>query len=79
MSAARYPGGVTARTPAPLGLGARVRMRGRHGWRLAGEVRRYASQQRLWWLVPMITVIVLVAMAITTTSSALPVAVYTLF
>lgn len=66
-------------TKRSLGVGVRAAMRLRHGVRLAREVSRYGAEQRLWWLVPVITIIVVLALAITTTTTALPVAVYTLF
>ncbi len=62
-----------------LRLGTRALMRTRHGFRLAREVSRYGVEQRLWWLVPVVTLIVVFAIAVTTTTTALPVAVYTLF
>lgn len=65
--------------PRRLGMGARILMRTRHGVRLGREVSRYASEQGMWWLVPAVTVIALFALAVTTTTSAVPVAVYVLF
>jgi hypothetical protein len=63
----------------PLGPGTRAWLRIRHGVRLAREVVGYASEQRIWWLVPAVTVIALFALAAATTTTALPVAVYALF
>lgn len=63
----------------PLGWGLRARLRVRHTGRLLREVTRYGAEQRMWWLLPVVTVMVLIALAITTTTSTLPVAVYTLF
>ncbi len=64
---------------APLGLGTRALMRTRHSFRLAGDVGRFASASGLWWLVPVMVVVTLFGLAITTTTTVLPVAVYTLF
>jgi hypothetical protein len=62
-----------------LTLSERSGMRLRHAVRLGRDVVRFSAQQRLWWLVPMISVIMLLALAVTTTTTAVPVAVYTLF
>jgi hypothetical protein len=47
--------------------------------RLARAIVHHAAEQRIWWLVPVITVIAILALAVTTTTTALPVAVYALF
>lgn len=73
---ARWSGTVPA---ARLALSTRMAMRARHGFRLAREVSRYGAEQRLWWLVPVVTIILVFALAVTTTTTALPVAVYALF
>lgn len=62
-----------------LGWGTRSLLRVKHSVRLSREVSRYASEQRIWWLVPVVTVMALFALAVTTTTSALPVTVYALF
>jgi hypothetical protein len=51
----------------------------KHAARLGRDVRRHGAEQQLWWLFPAIVVLALFAIAITTTTAALPVAVYTLF
>lgn len=80
MMPRRYDVGVPGRElPAPLPLGARARLRVRHGWRLGREVVRYGADQRLWWLVPVVAVVGVVALVLSTASSTVPVAVYTLF
>ncbi len=66
--------------PAPtLGLGTRIPLRLKHALRLGREVSRFGAEQRLWWLVPFVTIVMLIALAVTTTTSTLPVAVYALF
>ncbi len=64
---------------ARLPLATRAGMRLRHGVRLFRELSAYAVEQRLWWLVPMVLVLLLVALLVTTTHTVVPVAVYTLF
>ncbi len=54
-------------------------MRLKHGTQLGRQVASLASAQRMWWLLPLVAVMVLFAAAITGTTTALPVAVYTLF
>jgi len=67
------------RAAIELGWGTRSVLRVKHSLRLSREVSRYASEQRIWWLVPVATVMALFALAVTTTTSALPVTVYALF
>lgn len=62
-----------------LGPLARVGLRMRHATRLAREVSTYGSQQGLWWLLPLLAVIALFAIAVATTTTAVPVATYVLF
>lgn len=54
-------------------------MRLRHTSRLLRELSRYIVEQRLWWMIPLIACLLLVALAATATTHAVPVAVYTLF
>jgi len=68
-----------ARPGHGLPLGTRTGLRLKHGFRLAREVSRFGAEQRLWWFVPLVTIVLLFALAVTATTSALPVAVYTLF
>lgn len=65
--------------PTNLAIGTRIAMRSKHLFRLGREVARFGAEQQLWWFVPLVTVILLLALAVTATTSALPVAVYTLF
>jgi hypothetical protein len=59
------------RTTVALGL--------RHGRRLASDVVELGSARRLWWFTPVLVAVLLVAVAIVFSQTALPVAVYTLF
>ena len=70
---------TTDTPPPPLPLRTRSAMRVRHGVGLARELGRYGRAAGLWWLVPLAVVIALVSLAVTTTTTALPVTVYTLF
>lgn len=65
-------------TPIPLSLPTRAAMRMRRGGQLAREVGRYAYEQQLWWLVPFVAVLAIVALTLTTAHAALPYVVYTL-
>jgi len=56
-----------------------VRLRLKHLGRLCRDVVRYSMVNRVWWFVPMMLVLGLIALAVTTTQAAVPVAVYTLF
>ena len=62
-----------------LSLGERAALRLRHTALLGRAVVHHASSERLWWFVPLVVLVVLLALAATATSSAVPVAVYTLF
>ncbi|QXC60283.1 hypothetical protein KSP35_18385 [Aquihabitans sp. G128] len=81
MSPAHHGGTSSpARRPGQgLPLATRTGLRFKHGLRLAREVSRFGAEQRLWWFVPLVTIVLLFALAVTATTSALPVAVYTLF
>jgi len=65
--------------PGPFRYHERVRLRLKHLWRLTRDVVRYSMVNRVWWFVPMMLVLGLIALAVTTTQAAVPVAVYTLF
>ena len=65
--------------PVRLGFGLRCRLRITHARRLVHDIRVHGADQRLWWLLPVIVLLILVALAVTTATTALPVAVYTLF
>ncbi|MGI8938951.1 MAG: DUF5989 family protein, partial [Iamia sp.] len=76
------PGPLMSDSPpssTPLRPGTRAVMRTRHSFRLAGHIVRFASANGLWWLVPVMVAMALFALALTTTNTVLPVAVYTLF
>jgi len=57
----------------------RAGLRLKHTGLLGREVARFAGDHRLWWLLPLVVVIMLFAVAVSATTTALPVAVYTLF
>jgi hypothetical protein len=65
--------------PARLPVTTRLRMRLRRGRELASDVHHHGSRRRMWWLAPVIAAMLVIALAVSTTSAALPVAVYTLF
>jgi len=65
--------------PVRLPVRTRLGMRGRRGVELARDVHHHGSKHRIWWLAPIIIAMLAIALAVTTTSAALPVAVYTLF
>jgi len=54
-------------------------LRLKHFFLLAREVGRFAAVNRMWWFIPMMALLALVALAVTTTQAVVPVAVYTLF
>jgi hypothetical protein len=56
-----------------------VTLRLKHLLRLSRDVTRFASVNRVWWFVPMLVTVGLVALAVATTQAVVPVAVYTLF
>jgi hypothetical protein len=56
-----------------------VRLRLKHLLRLSRDVVRYSAVNRVWWFIPMMVLLGLIALAVTTTQAAVPVAVYTLF
>ena len=55
-----------------------LRLRVKHLGRLAGDVGRYAVVNRSWWLVPLVVVLAVVGLVVTTTQVVVPAAVYTL-
>lgn len=57
---------------------ARV-MRIRHAFRLGCDVVSYAVVNRVWWVLPLMVVLALVALAVTATHAIVPYTVYTLF
>ena len=54
-------------------------LRLRHSFRLAGEFVAYAVVNRVWWIIPLVAVLALVALAVTITQAAAPYTLYTLF
>lgn len=54
-------------------------LRVKHIFRLGRDVGRFAVVNRVWWFVPMMAFLMLVALAVATTHAVVPVAVYTLF
>jgi hypothetical protein len=56
-----------------------VTLRLKHLLRLSREVGQFAAVNRVWWFIPLMALLGLVALAVTTTQTVVPVAVYTLF
>jgi hypothetical protein len=56
-----------------------VTLRLKHLFRLSRDVGRFAAVNRVWWFVPMLVTLGLIAVAVATTQAVVPVAVYTLF
>ena len=54
-------------------------LRLKHLFRLSRDVARFALVNRVWWFVPMMVLLGLIALAVSTTQAVVPVAVYTLF
>ena len=54
-------------------------LRLKHFGRLTVDVTRFAFLNRVWWFLPMMVVLTLVMLAVTTTQAVVPIAVYTLF
>ena len=54
-------------------------LRLRHTFRLAGEFVAYAVVNRVWWILPLIAVLGVIALAVTVTQAAAPYTLYTLF
>jgi hypothetical protein len=59
--------------------GSGVTLRLKHLMRLSRDVGRYALVNRVWWFVPLMALLALVMVAVTSTQAVVPVAVYTLF
>ena len=68
--------GTAAGRPVPSGV---VTLRLKHLFRLSRDVGRFATVNRVWWFVPMLVTLGLIAVAVATTQAVVPVAVYTLF
>jgi hypothetical protein len=54
-------------------------LRLRHSFRLANEFLAYAVVNRVWWIVPLVVLLGVVAIAVTVTQAAAPYTLYTLF
>ncbi len=56
-----------------------VGLRLKHLFRLSKAVGRFALVNRVWWFIPMMALLALIVVAVTSTQAVVPVAVYTLF
>lgn len=54
-------------------------LRLKHLLRLSRDVGRFALINRVWWFIPMMVLLALIMIAVTSTQAVVPVAVYTLF
>ncbi len=54
-------------------------LRLRHAVRLGGEFVAYAVVNRVWWILPLVVVLAVVALAVSVTQAAAPYTLYTLF
>ena len=54
-------------------------LRLRHTFRLGGEFVAYAIVNRVWWILPLVAILGIVALAVTITQAAAPYTLYTLF
>ncbi len=54
-------------------------LRLKHLWLLARDIGRFSLINRVWWFIPMMVLLGLIMLAVTTTQAVVPVAVYTLF
>ena len=54
-------------------------LRVKHLWRLAREIVVYSGTNRAWWMLPLMVLLGVIALAVVTTQAAVPYAVYTLF
>ncbi len=70
--AARVPG-----RPLPPNIAAMGRLR--YAARLGGEFVAYSVVNRAWWVVPMVLLLAVVALAIVVGQAAAPYTLYTLF
>ena len=58
---------------------AAMMLRMKHLFRLSRDVGRFALINRVWWFIPMMALLALIMVAVTSTQAVVPVAVYTLF
>ncbi|MCX6525950.1 MAG: DUF5989 family protein [Actinobacteria bacterium] len=56
-----------------------MRLRLKHLIRLCRETASFALVNRVWWFIPLMVLLGLIAVAVATTQAVVPVAVYTLF
>jgi hypothetical protein len=54
-------------------------LRLRHSFRLVSELLAYAVVNRVWWILPLMVLLGVVAVAVTVTQAAAPYTLYTLF
>ena len=54
-------------------------LRLRHAARLASEFAAYAVVNRVWWIIPLVAMLAVIALAVTVTQAAAPYTLYTLF
>ena len=54
-------------------------LRLRHSYRVARDVMAFVVADRVWWFLPLVVILMVLAFAVTAANSALPYAVYTLF
>lgn len=68
-------------SPADIKLGFRTHLalRGRHSWKMLRDVGGYTVLNDAWWLLPIVLLILIVALAAGATQQVVPYAVYTLF
>ena len=64
---------------SPTTLLDRLVMRVRHGTRLLGAVGAFTVLNRVWWFLPVVMLVLLLAIGLSAAQHALPYAVYTLF
>lgn len=70
---------TTGRPAIEPNIGARVGRRARYLARLLGDLWWMARVNRLWWLLPVVVLIVVVVAVGSATQTVLPYTVYTLF
>jgi hypothetical protein len=54
-------------------------LRLRHTLRLGNEFLAYAVVNRVWWIIPLVALLGVIALAVTVTQAAAPITLYTLF
>ena len=56
-----------------------MRLRIKHLLQLCRQITSFAFVNRVWWFIPMMALLGLIALAVATTQAVVPIAVYTLF